>query len=146
MVLKIYETDNAFNNISDAIKYTEETELKYDVILYSINSKKLSNMVHSFYDYLSKYNSDKPLNEQILPSYPSYYRGIKGCLGVECADIMVGTYEKRHDCIPLFSEWYTNVLHAEKEEIDMRPSKKATNSLFTLFTMLAENERKKREC
>ena len=58
MVLKIYETDNAFNNISDAIKYTEETEFKYDVILYAIDSKKVSDMVHLFYNYLSEYNSE----------------------------------------------------------------------------------------
>lgn len=69
------------------------------------------------YAAIKEYNKGKGLNEQILPSYPLAYRGIIGCLGVQCYSISLGTYERNRECMTLFTAgWNDNVLDTSVEK------------------------------
>lgn len=111
LVSKIYEEDHVFKNADDAIKYMHETNFKYEVAVYDINADKAYEKTKEIYAAIKEYNKGKKLNGQILPSYPFAYRGIVGCLGVQCYSISLGTYERNRECISLFTTgWNDNVL------------------------------------
>lgn len=125
ITLKIYEDEKGtYDNTEDAIKFMESDGFKRDVSVYDINSKKALNKVYVLYEYIKQYNKGKPLDDQILPSYPYSYRGIVGCLGVQCYSICLGTYKENRDSIPIFTSGYnSNVLDLKDgESISIRAS------------------------
>lgn len=133
LTVKLYEEDeNVFDNVEDAIKYMYETNFSRDIEIYDISSDKAFSKTKKIYEEIKKYNKGKLLNEQILPSNPYGYRGIKGCLGVQCYSIMLGTYERNHNCIALFSGHNSDVLDISIESADLTPSLKALSSLAML--------------
>ena len=133
LTVKLYEEDeNVFDNVEDAIKYMYETNFSRDIEIYDISSDKAFSKTKKIYEEIKKYNKGKLLNEQILPSNPYGYRGIKGCLGVQCYSIMLGTYERNHNCIALFSGHNSDVLDTSTESADLTPSLKALSSLAML--------------
>ena len=116
LVSKIYEEDYVFKNADDAIKYMHETKFEYEVAVYDVYADKAYEKVKEIYAAIKEYNKGKELNEQILPSYPFAYRGIVGCLGVQCYSILVGTYERNKGCIALFTAgWNDSVLDTSAE-------------------------------
>ena len=133
LTVKLYEEDeNVFDNVEDAIKYMYETNFSRDIEIYDISSDKAFSKTKKIYEEIKKYNKGKLLNEQILPSNPYGYRGIKGCLGIHCYSIMLGTYERNHNCIALFSGHNSDVLDTSTESADLTPSLKALSSLAML--------------
>ena len=137
LVSKIHEEDHVFKNADDAIKYMYETNFKYEVAVYDINADKAYEKTKIIYATIKEYNKGKRLNEQILPSYPFAYRGIIGCLGVQCYSILVGTYERHRECISLFTAgWNDNVLDTSVEKSNIRPGLKALSSMALMTGML----------
>ena len=133
MLVKLYkDEENVFKNVEDAIKYMYETDFSREIEIYDINTDKAYDKTRQIYDEIKKYNKGKALNDQILPSNPCGYRGILGCLGVQCYSIMLGTYERKHNCISLFSGYNSDVLDTSKENADLTPSLKALSSLAML--------------
>jgi hypothetical protein len=134
---KIYEEDHVFKNAGDAIKYMCETNFKHEVAVYDINADKAYEKTKEIYAAIKEYNKGKELNEQILPSYPFAYRGILGCLGVQCYSISVGTYERNRECIALFTAgWNDNVLDTSIEKSNIRPGIKALTSMGLMAGIL----------
>lgn len=137
LVSKIYEEDHVFKNAGDAIKYMNETNFEYEVTVYDINADKTYEKTKEIYAAIKEYNKGKELNEQILPSYPFAYRGIIGCLGVQCYSISVGTYERNRACITLFTAgWNDNVLDTHTEKSNIKPGLKALTSIGLMAGML----------
>lgn len=137
LVAKIYEEDHVFKNAGDAIKYMHETNFKYEVAVYDINADKAYEKTKEIYAAIKEYNKGKELNEQILPSYPFAYRGIIGCLGVQCYSISIGTYGRNRECITLFTAgWNDNVLDTSTEKSNIRPGLKALASMSLMVGML----------
>ena len=134
LVSKIYEEDHVFKNAGDAIKYMRETNFKHEVAVYA---DKAYEKTKEIYAAIKEYNKGKELNEQILPSYPFAYRGIIGCLGVQCYSISVGTYERNRECITLFTAgWNDNVLDTSIEKSNIRPGIKALTSMGLMAGIL----------
>ena len=135
MVLKISENDEStFSNVDNAIKYMYNTGFTKEIIVYDINSKQALLKTQRIYDTIEEYNKFKPLDIQILPTYPYSFRGIIGCLGVQCYSIGLGTYKMNHNRIAVMSGWNEYVLDTSKEKADVTPSLKALSSLFLLFS------------
>ena len=140
LVVKIYEEGHVFKNAGDAIKYLHETNFKYEVAVYDINADKAYEKTKEIYAAIKEYNKWKELNEQILPSYPFAYRGIIGCLGVQCYSISIGTYGRNRECITLFTAgWNDNVLDTSVEKSNIRPVIKDLTSMSLMAGMLEWN-------
>lgn len=134
VTMKISEKeDHTFKNVDDAIKYMYETKFERDISVYDINSDKALKKIQKIYEAIKEYNKGKPLNEQILPTNPYGFRGILGCLGVMVYDIALGTYERNHKCIALFTGFNESVLDTSIEPADVRPSLKALSSLVMIM-------------
>lgn len=143
LVSKITKEYPAFNNVDDAIKYMHDTNFDGEVIVYDINTDRAYEKVRKIYDVIKEYNKGKELNNQILPTEPFGYRGIIGCLGVQCYSIALGTYERNKDKLALFygdGEYYDIVLDISKskEKISIYPSIKALSSLAIIGKMYTE--------
>lgn len=137
LVSKIYAKDHVFKNSDDAIKYMYETNFEYEVSVYDINADKAYGKTKEIYAAIKEYNKGKELSQQILPSYPFAYRGIIGCLGVQCYSISLGTYERNRECISLFTAgWNDNVLDTHTEKSNIRPGLKALTSMGLMAGML----------
>jgi len=103
--------------------------------LHNISSKGLWNEIKKFYQMVEEYNQTVESEElQILPSYPYEYRGIKGCLGVKCAEISCGTFKDNADKISLFTGWNYTVL--KNPSLRKPLSEKALVSLAMLGSMV----------
>ena len=130
LTMKIFEGENGvFENVDDAINYIKETNFENEVSIYGIDSDKAYEKTKKIYEAIKEYNKGKPLNSQILPSNPFHFRGILGCLGVNVYSITLGTYEKNHKCIALFTGYNDTVLDTNVEIPDIRPGLKALSSL-----------------
>lgn len=130
LTMKIYEGENGtFENVDDAINYIKETNFRNEVSVYDTNVDKAYKKTREIYKVIKEYNKGKPLNSQILPGNPFHFRGILGCLGVNVYTITLGTYEKRHECIALFSGYNSSVLDTSVETPNIRPGLKALKSL-----------------
>lgn len=139
LVSKITKEYPAFNNVDDAIKYIHDTNFDGEVIVYDINSDRAYEKVRKIYDVIKEYNKGKELNNQILPTEPFGYRGIVGCLGVQCYSIALGTYERNKNNLALFyGGYYDIVLDISKEKISIYPSIKALSSLAIIGKMYME--------
>lgn len=139
-VLKIYDyEDYIFEDVEEAKKWLVETKFEREVDLYDINSKKAYNKCLEIYRFVKEYNKGKPLDEQILPSNPYSYRGIKGCLGVQCYGISMGTYKKNRECIALFTNWNESVLDISNEKPEIRPGIKALSSMTLMAGFMSSN-------
>ena len=139
LVSKITKEYPAFNNVDDAIKYIHDTNFDGEVIVYDINSDRAYEKVRKIYDVIKEYNKGKELNNQILPTEPFGYRGIVGCLGVQCYSIALGTYERNKNNLALFyGGYYDIVLDISKEKISIYPSIKALSSLAIIGKMYTE--------
>lgn len=64
---------------------------------------------------------------------PYYYRGIDGCLGVQCCEINAGLYKDSHETVALFGGWNNSVLHGD---YNVRPGMKALASLGLMAQMM----------
>lgn len=137
--IKIYEDDHIYNDVSDAIKFMKDTNFEQEVSVYDLNDKKARIKAESLYDVIRNYNKSRKLKDQILPTSPFAYRGIKGCLGVQCYSISLGTYERNHDLLPMFSHYVTNVLDIKDEKPDIHPSMKALTSLAMMSSIMKGN-------
>ena len=115
LVSKIYEEDPTFLNVEDAVKYMKETDFEKDVTVYDTDTQKAYKKVRQLYKVIKEYNKGKALNLQCLPGNPFSYRGIVGCLGVQCYSISLGKYEHNKDLIALFTGWNKDVLDMSAE-------------------------------
>lgn len=139
LTMKIYEGENGvFKNTDDAIKYMIETNFEDEVTIYDIDSNKAYSKTRDIYKAIKEYNNGKSLNIQILPSYPFEFRGIVGCLGVQAYSISLGTYEKNHQHVALFTGWNNSVLDESDEVANVRPGLKALTSLAMMAEMMCE--------
>lgn len=136
--IKIYKDDHIYKDVSDAIKFMEDTNFEQEVSVYDLNDKKARIKAESLYDVIRNYNKGRKLKDQILPTSPFAYRGIKGCLGVQCYSISLGTYEHNHDLLPMFSHYVVSVLDIQDEKPDIYPSMKALSSLSMMVNMMKE--------
>lgn len=136
MTLKIYDGDPVFKNVDDVIKYMHETNFEDEITIYDINGNKARRKTAEIYAAIRVYNKGKELSKQILPSYPFGFRGIIGCLGVQCYSISLGTYEDNRECISLFTGgWNNSVLDTSTEESNILPGSKALSSLALMAQM-----------
>ena len=104
-ILKIYEgKDGVFENLDDAIQYMREANFENEVSVYDIDSNKAYEKTQKIYDVIKEYNKGKPLNIQILPTNPSSFRGILGCLGVQVYSIGLGTFSETNQLLSS-QEW-----------------------------------------
>ncbi len=139
LVSKITKEYPAFNNADDAIKYIHDTNFDGEVIVYDINTDRAYEKVRKIYDAIKEYNKGKELNNQILPTEPFGYRGIIGCLGVQCYSIALGTYERNKNKLALFyGGYYDIVLDISKEKPSIYPSVKALSSLALIGKIYRE--------
>lgn len=137
--IKIFEGEKGiFENVDDAIAYMKETNFKSEVSVYDINDRRAYEKTREIYKVIKEFNNGKPLDEQILPSNPTGFRGILGCLGVKVYSITLGTYKTNHECIALFSGYNDSVLDTSKESADIRPGLKAMASLAMIGRMCRE--------
>lgn len=135
--MKIYEgQDGVFRNTDDAIKYMYDTNFKYEVSVYDIDSDKAYEKTRVIYKVIKDYNKGRPLNDQILPCNPYGYRGIVGCLGVQVYSIDLGTYERNHECVALFTGYNSSVLDTNVEKACITPGSKALASLAMLANIM----------
>ena len=112
MTLQIAEGHNhTYYHVEDAIEDIKLSNFQREITLYDSVDKKLYEKVKEIYHFIKEYNQDKPLKNQLLPTNPFYFRGILGCLGVQCCSIDVGNYEENINKIALFTGWNTTVLH-----------------------------------
>lgn len=140
IVSKIYDEDHVFKNADDAIEYMHETNFEYEVGVYDINDSKAYEKTKKIYSAIKAYNKGKELNKQVLPSYPFAYRGIIGCLGVQCYSISIGTYERNRESISLFTGgWNDSVLDTSTEKSNIRPGLKAITSMTLMAGMFHWN-------
>lgn len=99
----------SFKTAEDAFEYMINGNRTVE--LYSQNPKALVSEIKKFYQKIKTYNGTVEDEElQVLPTYPYRYRGIVGCLGVECAEITCGTFKENADKIALFTDWNYTVL------------------------------------
>ena len=139
VVAKLKEYDNMFENVADAIEFMHRTRFTREVGVYDIDDKSAYSKVRQLFDEIKKYNIGKQLDIQVLPSNPFPFRGIKGCLGVQCYSILLGTYKENHECWSPFTEGYNeSVLYTSDEEENVRPGMKALNSIYTLYKLAEE--------
>lgn len=137
IVMKIFEgKDGVFKNPDDVIKYMYETNFEREVTVYDINPNKAYKKTASIYDAIKKYNEGKCMDEQILPSNPFMFRGILGCLGVQCFSITLGTYKRNHESIALFTGFNKDVLDTSTYDEHVKPSLKALYYLGVLNKMM----------
>ena len=141
IVSKLSEINNAFENPEDAISFMKENGMEREITVYDISTKDALNKTKVIYDFLKEYNKGKPLNEQILPGNPFHYRGIKGCLGVCCFSITLGTYENNRDKICLFTKYNDSVLDTNVDKANITPSLKAITSLCMMADMMYNNRK-----
>ena len=106
IVAKLKEYDNMFENVKDAIKFMHSTGFSREVGMYDIDDKIAYSKITQLYDVIKEYNQGKQLDVQVLPSNPFAFRGIKGCLGVQCYSISLGTYKENHKCWSPFTGGY----------------------------------------
>ena len=118
----------------------KETNFKSDVSVYDINDRRAYEKTREIYKVIKEFNNGKPLDEQILPSNPTGFRGILGCLGVKVYSITLGTYKTNHECIALFSGYNDSVLDTSKESANIRPGLKAMASLAMIGRMCREQQ------
>lgn len=135
--MKIYpEYEHIFNSASDAIRFMQDTEFQQNVSIYHIDDHKAREIVDELYAVVKAYNKGKPLKDQILPTTPYGYRGILGCLGVQCYSIGLGTYERNHESVVIFGYYITDVLDTSMETPIVRPGLKALASLGLMAEMM----------
>lgn len=136
--MKIYpEYEHIFNSASDAIRFMQDTEFQQNVSIYHIDDHKAREIVDELYAVVKAYNKGKPLKDQILPTTPYGYRGILGCLGVQCYEIGLGTYERNRECIVMFGRYVPDVLDTSSETPCIRPGLKALYSLGMMIDMMS---------
>lgn len=122
LVSKITKEYPAFNNADDAIKYIHDKNFNAEVIVYDINKDRAYEKVRKIYNFIKEYNKGKELNNQILHTNPFEYRGIIGCLGVQCYSISLGTYaQNKNDLALFYGGYYDIVLDISKEEPSIYP-------------------------
>lgn len=139
IVAKLKEYDNIFENVTDAIEFMHRTRFTREVGVYDIDDKIACSKIRQLYDVIKEYNQGKQLDIQVLPSNPFPFRGIKGCLGVQCYSILLGTYKENHECWSPFTGGYNeSVLYINNEEANVRPGMKALNSVYTLYKLAEE--------
>lgn len=135
--MKIYpEYEHIFNSASDAIRFMQDTEFQQNVSIYHIDDHKAREIVNELYSVVKAYNKGKPLKDQILLTTPYGYRGILGCLGVQCYSIGLGTYERNHESVVIFGYYITDVLDTSMETPIVRPGLKALASLGLMAEMM----------
>ena len=141
ITVKIYENEEGiFNNAEDAIKYMYDTNFEKEISVYDINTNKAFKKTKEIYNAIKEYNKGKPLDDQILPSNPFGYRGILGCLGVQCYSITLGTYKRNHELVALFTGFDESVLNTSKETAHIRPGLNALSSLALMSNMIYDHE------
>lgn len=139
ITMKIYEgEEGVFSNPDDVIKYMHDTNFEREISVYDIDTEKALNKTKPIYNAIKEYNKGKPLDDQILPTNPFAYRGILGCLGVQCYSISLGTYKINHESIALFSGYNKSVLDTSKEIDNIRPGLKALSSLALLSKLMQD--------
>ena len=83
--MKIFgEEEGMFDKLDDAIKYMKESNFEKEISVYDIDSNKTYKKALEIFNVIKEHNKGKPLEDQILPSYPFGFRGILGCLGYKC--------------------------------------------------------------
>lgn len=139
IVARLKEYDNMFEDVEDAIKFMHSTGFSREVGVWDIDDKVAYSKVRQLFNEIKKYNVGKQLDIQVLPSNPFAFRGIKGCLGVQCYSILLGTYKENHKCWSPFTRGYNeSVLDTSDESSDVRPGMKALNSMYTLYKLAEE--------
>ena len=133
VVVNLKDYDNIFENVADAIKFMYFTKFSREVGVYDIDDKIAYFKVKQLFNEIKKYNIQKQLEDQVLPSNLFPFRGIKGCLGVQCYSILLGTYKENHECWSPFTRGYNeSVLDTSDESSDVRPGLKALHSMSLL--------------
>ena len=83
--MKIFDGEESmFDKVEDAIKYMKESNFEKEVSIYAADSNKAYKKALEIFNVIKEHNKGKPLEDQILPSYPFGFRGILGCLGYKC--------------------------------------------------------------
>lgn len=134
--MKIYPEEHIFKTVEEAVRFMRDTNFQGEVSVYSSDSKKAYEMANQLYPYIKEYNKGKLLKDQILPTNPYGYRGILGCLGVQCYSVGLGTYERNHESVVIFGYYITDVLDTSKETPVIRPGLKALASLGLMAEMM----------
>lgn len=133
VVAKLKEYDNMFEDVADAIEFMHRTRFTREVGVYDISDKTAYSKVSQLFDEIKKQNVGKQLDVQVLPSNPFAFRGIKGCLGVQCYSILLGTYKENHECWSPFTRGYNEfVLDTSEGSPNVRPGLKALHSMSLL--------------
>ena len=135
-VMKLNEGDDAFKNVNDAIKFMHDTNFTMEVTVYDISDDDAYNKTKEIYKEIKKFNVGKPLNDQILPTNPFKFRGMVGCLGVQAYTIGLGTYERNHESLAIFSGYNSSVLDESTEIANVQPGLKARMSMMMLSHMI----------
>lgn len=134
VVAKLKEYDNIFENVTDAIEFMHGTRFTREVGVWDIDDKVAYSKVRQLFDEIKKYNVGKQLDIQVLPSNPFAFRGIKGCLGVQCYSIILGTYKENHRCWSPFTRGYNeSVLDTSEESSNVKPGLKAMYSMSLVY-------------
>ena len=120
------EKDESFKTADEAIDFV----LKHDrVVMYDMHEERLIKEINKLYSMIKNYNEKiDGLDDQYMATNPYFYRGIDGCLGVQCCEIDIGLYKDHHDHIAL-GGWNNSVLHGD---YDVRPGMKAITTLMTM--------------
>ena len=133
IVARLKEYDNMFEDVKDAIEFMNHTRFTREVGVWDIDDKAAYSKVRQLFDEIKKYNVGKQLDIQVLPSNPFPFRGIKGCLGVQCYSILLGTYKENHRCWSPFTRGYNeSVLDTSEESSNVKPGLKALHSMSLL--------------
>lgn len=134
IVARLKEYDNMFGDVKDAIEFMHSTGFSREVGMWDIDDKVAYSKIRQLYDVIKEYNQGKQLDVQVLPSNPFAFRGIKGCLGVQCYSISLGTYKENHECWSPFTRGYNeSVLDTSDESSDVRPGLKAMHSMSLFY-------------
>ena len=136
IVARLKEYDNMFEDVKDAIKIMHSTGFSAEVGMYDIDDKIAYSKITQLYDVIKEYNQGKQLDVQVLPSNPFAFRGIKGCLGVQCYSISLGTYKETHQFWSPFTRGYNeSVLDTSDESSDVRPGLKVMHSMLLVYDL-----------
>lgn len=135
--MKIFDGEEGmFDKLDDAIKYMKESNFEKEVSIYAVDSNKAYKKALEIFKVIKEYNKGKPLEDQILPSYPFGFRGILGCLGVQVYSITLGKYKNNCECIALFTGYNDRVLDTSVEKACIVPGVKAMSSLALIGSMM----------
>lgn len=114
------EDDRTYNSLEGALDYIkkklENGAQDITVFIWDIDSKDVYWMEQGIYDYVTEWNKGKALDDQYVTTNGYWYRGIIGCLGVQCCEVSIRKWKDTVGVCALFTGWNADVLDRSMKE------------------------------